>query len=430
MEGVMRAISALEKLTLTKEALEEEYDDGTRLGRLVNDIRKAATSNKLRDRCKRLIQKWKNQFVGAKGKSNPAEVSSPTTSQQNQNSASTQSPKVSPPVSKPPIKKGGTPVDQTKSENRKRRKPDSPAIPPDIQQPSKKQSVDKDSRKGISDSLKDSYKGSTEKKGPEVSSKDDNSATRNVSPKAGKAKSVRGREASKEKKLYKQVVQSSAIKAADENDTWQSGTKLKESKKRKSPKVAKRNFISKGNGSTSSSPTTYVQSEETQDSFVASPVSFFDEASQSPVSFSLQDDSVINSRAESSIFDITAATEGSIVDELTVSSVPDSPADSVHYKETLDSGESSQHSNDSNKMSEIVEDVRTLGDEDSLNEEDERFLKKEISEDDIRRLHLEHWEGVNGNYNSNRDWSSWNECVVRDSGGGNSLHILPYVCID
>lgn len=27
MEGVMRAISALEKLTLTKEALEEEYDD-------------------------------------------------------------------------------------------------------------------------------------------------------------------------------------------------------------------------------------------------------------------------------------------------------------------------------------------------------------------------------------------------------------------
>lgn len=54
----------------------------------------------------------------------------------------------------------------------------------------------------------------------------------------------------------------------------------------------------------------------------------------------------------------------------------------------------------------------------------------EITDEDVTRLHTQHWTGMNGCYNSWGTWRDWTQTVSLQSYNNDPLHILPYVVSD
>ncbi|XP_030852048.1 mediator of RNA polymerase II transcription subunit 26-like isoform X1 [Strongylocentrotus purpuratus] len=138
MGSVTKAVSLLESNPITKDALEE-----TRLGRLVQIVRKKATTSNLKKRCTALIKQWQSQFLPPSAVK-PPRTESPVPHQEEvkgQEGSSTsdgQKPK--------PAKQtvNATSVDKSKSENLRRRKrqpENSPSISPSSQAPPSKKLI-------------------------------------------------------------------------------------------------------------------------------------------------------------------------------------------------------------------------------------------------------------------------------------------------
>lgn len=108
----------------------------------------------------------------------------------------------------------------------------------------------------------------------------------------------------------------------------------------------------------------------------------------------------------------------------------------VKTEEPGDSEEIVESKEDKPKMLSLEEIYNQLPpinyDEVTLEQDDSYELpdSKEISEEDVERLHGNEWLSVNGCQDDDKRWYDWTQTLSRNTHNNETLHLLPYVVID
>nr|XP_054764585.1 mediator of RNA polymerase II transcription subunit 26-like isoform X1 [Lytechinus pictus] len=484
MGSVTKAISLLESNPITKDALEE-----TRLGRLVQIVRKKATTSNLKKRCTALIKQWQSQFLPPSAVK-PSRTESPVPNQQEakgQEGSSTsdgQKPK--------PTKQtvNATPVDKNKSENLRRRKrqpENSPSISPSSQAPPSKRLISSQEqspllqgegngqddsglngmsskkepgRKNIKDSVKTaSPKTSVPSPKPKLSiNKDKGSlkklkSERSASPKPSpKDSSLNSVSPSLQRKSEKHVklkgTSPSVVKVQSDKQGKVSPAPrcVAIGKKRSSSHEQSPRPVNDSSSSSSPAVTSGPSLKSTgifSTDWDSAGFCFGESGGESSRSATPKD--VCNTPSSlkpSSIFDLEFTDPvSSQVSNSSLFDRPISPASFVEERpltpiinafseEFPERTEYSHPSFDPQEEEDEDEKEETMVNVMETLEDEPMSPRCPVLEGDIDRIHNEEWEGVNGCYNDIGEWFDWMQCLTVNTDEENSIQILPYVCID
>ncbi|XP_072172789.1 uncharacterized protein [Diadema setosum] len=471
MGSVTKAVTLLEGNPITKDALEE-----TRLGKIINLIRKKTSNSAIKKRCAALIRQWQSQFLQKTPQ--PPKSESPAPSQDDRKGqeglSTTDGQK-----SKPPKQTTNTlPVDKSKSENQRRRKREaesSPSISPSSRGPPQKKLS---SSQGRSPSLVGEGNGQDDSSLNGMSVKEERVRVKTLIKDEVQPSSPRSRVSSpspkpgssKEKGSLKRLKQerSSSPKERTKNVATNSlspGTSRKHVLVKKEEKVSpvvssaktdRKPHVSPGasnqspakrsktaanaksprqshNASLSNSPPAKARSSvmevpsvfgmdwETNFSSVGNEVDS-QAPSQSLSIFDLDSSERLSqSVSPGGIFEMGRAPSPPVEEDYPM--VPAASVETSAAEDELETRETESPESPSAGFSGPVARMETL-------EDDPVTPPAPVPEGDIDRIHNEHWEGVNGCYNNKGEWSDWMQCVVVNTEEDTSLQILPYVCID